>query len=60
MADRTEEVHMRVTPEEKKMLMTKAAAYGVTVTSLIIAAIGSELLGEKLGDKILEARKKTC
>lgn len=58
MADRSERVDLRVTPEEKKMLVTKAAAYGVTITSLIIAAIGSEMLGEKLGDKILEARKK--
>lgn len=40
--ERTENVNLRVTPEEKRMLKLQAAALGMTVTSYLIGlALGT-------------------
>lgn len=45
--ERTENVNLRVTPEEKKMLKMQAAALGMTVTGYLLGlAIGSVVGGE--------------
>lgn len=45
--ERTENVNLRVTPEEKKMLKMQAAALGMTVTGYLMGlAVGAIAAGE--------------
>lgn len=45
--ERTENVNLRVTPEEKKMLKMQAAALGMTVTGYLMGlAVGAIVVGE--------------
>lgn len=55
--ERTENLHIRITPEEKRMLYAKAAAAGVTITALIISFLGTEKIGETLGEKLVQTVK---
>lgn len=55
--ERSERLEMRVTPEEKKTLLANAAALGLTLTSLVVTFLGTEMLGEKLADKLVQTVK---
>lgn len=48
--ERTEYINIRVTPAEKAALVAGAAAAGLTLTGYLI--------GDKIGQKILEARNE--
>lgn len=53
----SEQINIRVTPEEKRLLARKAAALGLTVSGFMLF----EALGEELGQMVLDVRdrKKT-
>lgn len=52
MAKRTEDIHLRLTPEEKQKLMVLATTAGLTLTEFLISCA----LGDQLG-KALKNRK---
>lgn len=54
MAERTENLHIRLTPEEKKTLQNFAKIAGVSITELIIGI----LAGDNLGQLIIDNFKK--
>lgn len=55
---RTERIELRATPEEKKLMLAKAAAAGLTLTGYIMLCIGAGKAGEKIGDAIAKNVKK--
>ena len=48
--ERTEYLHIRVTPAEKEALKALAAAAGLSITGFILG----EALGEKIGQMIID------
>ncbi len=50
----SENIIIRVTPEEKKLLFKKAAALGLSVSGFLLF----EALGEELGQAILDVRSR--
>lgn len=52
--ERTEQLHLRVTPEEKEALKALAAAAGLSITGFLLG----EALGDKLGQMIIEGFSK--
>lgn len=50
----SENIIIRVTPEEKKLLAKKAAAIGLSVGAFLVF----EALGEELGQAILDTRNR--
>lgn len=50
----SENILIRVTPEERKLVLEEAAKLGLTVSGFLIW----KAVGEKLGDAILDARKR--
>lgn len=50
----SEQINIRVTPEEKKLLMKKAASLGLSVSGFLLF----EALGEELGQVILDVRDR--
>lgn len=59
MPERNVRLSMRVTPEEKKLLTAKAAAAGLTLTGYVMLCVGAAKLGDKLGEEIQKAIKKS-
>lgn len=53
--ERSERLSIRVTPEEKIMLLDKAAKAGLTITGFVLW----ETLGEQLGQCILDGFEKS-
>lgn len=53
--ERSERLSIRVTPEEKAMLLEKAAKAGLTITGFVLW----ETLGEQLGQCILDGFQAT-
>lgn len=51
---RTEQIHFRVTPEEKEALYAAAKLAGMTVTGFVLG----QTIGEAIGDAILKHRQK--
>lgn len=49
MANKTDDVRIRVTPEDKEKIVALAKSLGVSVSALFLFAIG-EKYGEKLAD----------
>lgn len=50
----SEQINIRVTPEEKRLLAKKAAAVGLSVSGFLLF----EALGEELGQVILDVRDR--
>lgn len=50
----SDSILIRVTPEEKRIVVEEAAKLGLTVSGFLIG----KAIGEKLGDAILDARKR--
>lgn len=57
MPERTERVHFRATPDEKKELMRRAAAAGMTLTAYMLFCAGLTA-GDLLGQKVLERKRR--
>lgn len=55
MLERSERIHIRVTPAEKAMLLDKAAKAGLTITGFVLW----ETIGEQLGQCILDGFQAT-
>ena len=52
--DCSENIILRVTPEEKRLLVEEASKVGLSMSGFLLF----EALGEKLGDSILESRRR--
>ena len=59
MADKIARIDLRVTPEEKKILTAKAAAAGLTITGYVMLCVGAAKIGDKLGEEIQKAIRKS-
>lgn len=57
MANKTERLEIRISPEDKRMLQLAAASAGLTVSALLAAQIGS-LIGDAIGKAIIDGRDK--
>ena len=57
MAQKTERIDLRVTPEEKTIIQTAAATAGLTITAYLLAQIGLAV-GDAIGKAIVEGRDK--
>ena len=52
--ERTEYIGIRVTPEEKELLKSLAAAAGVSLTGFLVGSA----IGDKLGEQIVKSRER--
>lgn len=57
MVEKSERIGLRVTPEQKQRLIEAAETLGLSLSGYL-AFCAFERIGEKLGDKILENKKK--
>lgn len=57
MLERSEDLHIRVTPEEKKEILARATAAGMTLTAYLLFCAGIAV-GDILGRQSERKRKK--
>lgn len=57
MLERTEDLHVRLTPDEKKELLSRASVAGMTLTAYLLFCAGIAA-GDLLGQKVVQRKRR--